>query len=237
MLTVIDKRYKLLINNILGGSIMFVANRMTKHPVAVTSETTISEAAKLMKKHHFHRMIVIDDGKLVGYFSDRDVMRVAPSPATTLSRYEIRSILDKLMVKDIMQKKVITVKEDATVEEAALIMYNNKVGGLPVISDVGAVVGIITATDILKTFVDVMGLPSGKTRFTLEIEDKIGTIADITKIFANNNINIDSIITCKQTSGKYELVVRLDDQENGFDNIKQQLEMKGYHVVHIAKIG
>ena len=216
---------------------MFVAARMTKHPVTVTSEATISEAAKLMKKNHFHRMLVVDNGKLVGYFSDRDVMRVAPSPATTLSRYEIRSLLDKMKVTEIMQKKVVTVKEDATVEEAALIMYNNKVGGLPVISDVGAVVGIITATDILKTFVDVMGLPSGKTRLTLEVEDKIGTIADITKIFADYGINLDSVITCKQDSGKYELVVRLDDIDKNFDNIKSELEIKGYKVVHVVKIG
>ncbi len=216
---------------------MFVSTRMSRHPVTVTSNATISEAAKLMKKNHFHRMLVVDNGKLVGYFSDRDVMRVAPSPATTLSRYEIRSLLDKMTVKEIMQNKVITVKEDATVEEAALIMYNNKVGGLPVISDVGALVGIITATDILKTFVDVMGLPSGKTRFTLEIEDKIGTIADITRIFAENGINLDSIITCKQSSGKYEVVVRLDDVENGFDDIKNKLETKGYRVIHSVKIG
>ena len=216
---------------------MFVATRMSKNPVTVSSEATIAEAAKLMKKHHFHRMIVVDDGKLVGYFSDRDIMRVAPSPATTLSRYEVRSLLDKLTVKDIMHRKVITVNEDATVEEAALIMYNNKVGGLPVISEVGSLVGIITATDILKTFVNVMGLPSGKTRLTLEIEDKIGTVAEITKIFAEDGVNIDSIITCKQSNGNYELVVRLDDKENGFDDIKSKLEAKGYRVVHIVKIG
>ena len=216
---------------------MFVASRMSKHPVTVTSDTSISEAAKIMKKNHFHRMLIVDDGKLVGYFSDRDVMRVAPSPATTLSRYEVRELLDKLKVKEIMQKKVITVNEGATVEEAALIMYNNKVGGLPVISDVGALVGIITATDILKTFVDVMGLPSGKTRLTLEIEDKIGTIADITKTFADAGINLDSIITCKQSDGKYELVVRLDDIESGYDDIKNKLEAKGYKVIHMVKIG
>ena len=216
---------------------MFVASRMSKHPVTVTSDTSISEAAKIMKKNHFHRMLIVDNGKLVGYFSDRDVMRVAPSPATTLSRYEVRELLDKLKVKEIMQKKVITVNEGATVEEAALIMYNNKVGGLPVISDVGALVGIITATDILKTFVDVMGLPSGKTRLTLEIEDKIGTIADITKTFADAGINLDSIITCKQSDGKYELVVRLDDIESGYDDIKNKLEAKGYKVIHMVKIG
>jgi len=216
---------------------MFVIERMTKHPITVTSEASIADAARLMKKHHFHRMIVVDDGKLSGYFSDRDIMRVAPSPATTLSRYEVRELLDKLKVKDIMHTKVITVKEDATVEEAALIMYNNKVGGLPVISEVGAVVGIITATDILKTFVDVMGLPSGKTRLTLELENKIGAIAEISKIFAENGINIDSMITCRRTTGKYDLVVRLDDRESGFDDIIETLNNKGYRVVHMVKIG
>ena len=157
---------------------------------------------------------------------------------TSLSKFEIRALLDKLKVKDIMQTNVITVGEDATIEEAALIMYRNKVGGLPVISEVGAVVGIITATDILKTFVDVMGLPRGnKTRVTLSIENKIGTVAAITKIFADNGVNLDSVITCSQDGKNYELVVRLDDRPQGFDDVKKQLELNGYKIIHIAKIG
>ena len=217
---------------------MFVAERMTKHPISVTSDATILQADRLMKKHKFHRLPVVDNGKLVGYFSDRDIMRVAPSPATTLSKFEIRSLLDKLSVKDIMREKVITVSEGATLEEAALIMYNNKVGGLPVISQVGALVGIITATDILKTFIEVMGLPGGgKTRLTLEVENKIGVMAEITKIFADNGINIDSFITCKQKNNLYELVVRLEDRPQGFDDIKNALDARGYKVIHSVNIG
>lgn len=216
---------------------MFVASRMTKHPVSVTSDATIQQADRLMKKHKFHRMLVIDNGKLVGYFSDRDIMRVAPSPATTLSKFEIRSLLDKISVKDIMHEKVITVNEGATLEEAALIMYQNKVGGLPVVSDVGAVVGIITATDILTTFTKVMGLIGGKTRITLEVDNKVGVMADITKIFADNGVNIDSFITCRHKNNRYELVIRLDDRPEGFDDIFKILEARGYKVVHSVKIG
>ena len=217
---------------------MFVASRMTKHPVSVTSDATIQQADRLMKKHKFHRMLVVDDGKLVGYFSDRDIMRVAPSPATTLSKFEIRSLLDKISVRDIMHEKVVTVNEDATIEEAALIMYNNKVGGLPVISDVGALVGIITATDILKTFIEVMGLPGGgKTRLTLEVDNKVGVMAEITKIFADSGINIDSFITCRQNDSRYELVVRLDDNAAGFNDAMKILSRRGYKVVHSVKIG
>ena len=217
---------------------MFVASRMTKHPISVSSDTTIQQADRLMKKHKFHRMLVVDNGKLVGYFSDRDIMRVAPSPATTLSKFEIRSLLDKISVRDIMHEKVITVNEGATIEEAALIMYNNKVGGLPVISEVGAVVGIITATDILKTFIEVMGLPGGgKTRLTFEVDNKVGVMAEITEIFADNGINIDSFITCRQSEHRYELVVRLDDNAAGFDSAMKILNERGYKVIHSVSIG
>ena len=216
---------------------MFVAERMTKHPISVASDATVGEVDRLMKKNKFHRMLIVDGGKLVGYLSDRDVMRVAPSPATSLSKFEIRELLDKLKVRDIMQKKVVTVNEDATIEEAALIMYNNKVGGLPVVSQVGAVVGIITATDILKTFVNVMGLPDGgKTRLTLEVENKIGVMANITKIFSDNGVNIDSMITCRQDAKNYEIVVRCDENVENFDKIKSQLESHDYKIIHIAKI-
>lgn len=141
---------------------MFVINRMTKNPMTVTADTKVDEVAHLMKKHNFRRLPVVDDGKLVGFLSDSDLMRVAPSPATTLSRYEINSLLAKICVRDIMKKDVVSVNVDATIEEAALIMYKNKIGGMPVVSNMGAVVGVITETDIFKTFVDVMGLADGK---------------------------------------------------------------------------
>lgn len=214
---------------------MFVANRMTKHPITVTPDATLDEAAGLMKKHHFRRLPVVEDGKLVGFFSDRDLMRVSPSPATTLSRYEIRSLLDKIKVKEIMQKDVLTVPVEATIEEAALIMCNEKVGGLPVVSSVGAVVGIITETDIFKTFVDVMGLQDGKTRITLEVDDKVGVVNEISGIFMENGLSIDSLVTCKKPDGRYEIVIRGDIPS--VEDIRAKIEARGYTVIHDVKIG
>lgn len=214
---------------------MFVANRMTKHPITVTPDATLDEASGLMKKHHFRRLPVVENGALVGFFSDRDLMRVAPSPATTLSRYEIRSLLDKIKVREIMQKKVLTVSEDATIEEAALIMCNEQVGGLPVVSGVGALVGIITETDIFKTFVDVMGLQDGKTRLTVEVEDKLGVVNEISGIFMENGLSIDSLVTCKQPNGRYEIVIRGDIPS--VEDIRAKIEAKGYTVIHDVKIG
>ena len=214
---------------------MFVINRMTKNPMTVTADTKVDEVAQLMKKHNFRRLPVVDDGKLVGFLSDSDLMRVAPSPATTLSRYEINSLLAKICVRDIMKKDVVSVNVGATIEEAALIMYKNKIGGMPVVSNMGAVVGVITETDIFKTFVDVMGLADGKTRITLEVTDKIGVVKDIAEIFGQAGVSIDSLITCKKEDNKYEIVIRGDI--TNIDDIKAKLEAKGYKVIHTVKIG
>jgi len=214
---------------------MFVANRMTRHPITVTPDTTLDDAANLMKKHHIRRLPVVENGKLVGFFSDRDLMRVSPSPATTLSRYEIRALLDKMKVREIMQKKVLAVPEEATIEEAALIMCNERVGGLPVLSSVGAVVGIITETDIFKTFVDVMGLQDGKTRITVEVDDKLGVVNEISGIFTENGLSIDSLVTCKQPNGQYEIVIRGDIPS--VEDLRAKIEAKGYKVIHDVKIG
>ena len=214
---------------------MFVINRMTKNPMTVTADTKVDEVAHLMKKHNFRRLPVVDDGKLVGFLSDSDLMRVAPSPATTLSRYEINSLLAKICVRDIMKKDVVSVNVGATIEEAALIMYKNKIGGMPVVSNMGAVVGVITETDIFKTFVDVMGLADGKTRITLEVTDKIGVVKDIAEIFGQAGVSIDSLITCKKEDNKYEIVIRGDI--TNIDDIKAKLEAIGYKVIHTVKIG
>ena len=103
---------------------MFVANRMTKNPITVEPSTPVNDAAKLMKRRNIRRLPVVDNGQLVGIISDRDIMRVAPSPATTLSRFEIASLLDKITVAEIMAKDVVSLPDTATIEDAALLMYN-----------------------------------------------------------------------------------------------------------------
>lgn len=217
---------------------MFVANRMTKNPTTVTPEDGIDTAANLMKKGHFRRLPVVEDGKLVGFLNDKDIMRVSPSPATTLSRYEVTTLLSKLKVGDIMQKNVISVGEDATIEEAALLMYKEKIGGLPVVSSVGAVVGVITETDIFKTFVDVMDLEEGRTRFTIETENKVGVVEAIAHVFAASGYSIDSLVTCRQPTGRYEIVVRTEVADQAaIDELTKKIEAAGYQVIHTAQIG
>ena len=214
---------------------MFVAKRMAKNPVTISPDSSVDEAMTAMRKGKFRRLPVVDNGRLVSFISDRDLMRVAPSPATTLSRYEEKSLLAKLKVREIMPNKAISVSEEATIEEAALLMEQNRIGGLPVISSVGAVVGVITETDIFKTFIDVMGLEEGKTRLTIEVTDKIGVLHELASIFTEAGLSIDSMVTCKQPDGTYEIVIRGDIPD--VSDVKGKIEAKGYKVVHDVKIG
>ncbi|WP_018702031.1 MULTISPECIES: CBS and ACT domain-containing protein [Sporomusaceae] len=214
---------------------MFVKDQMTVNPVTVTSATTIADAAELMKKHRFRRLPVVDIGKLVGIVTDRDLRKASPSSATTLSVHEADYLLSKASIKDIMTKKVLSIDSEATIEEAALLMYNNRIGGVPVVDKNQDVVGIITETDIFKCLVDIMGLPSGTTRVTIRVPDKTGVITEITGIYADLGINITSMASYTLPDGSGEEVIRGDVKD--LEELKKRIEAKGYKVVHVAQIG
>ncbi|WIW70711.1 MULTISPECIES: CBS domain-containing protein [Anaerosinus] len=214
---------------------MFVSDIMTKNPVTVSPDLMVDEAALIMNKNRFRRLPVVKDGNVVGFISDRDIMQVAPSPATTLSKYEVNSLLAKIKVKEIMSKKVYTIQANAPIEEAALMMCNNKIGGMPVISSTGAIVGIITETDVFKAVVDIMGLTKANTRLTIQGDDKVGVVQNVSAVFANMGINITSLVSTQTgKKGKFELVVRADI--DNVDEIKAKLAEKGYELIHLAKI-
>ena len=112
---------------------MPVQNWMTTDVVSVTPETSLLKVGKLMRDHHIRRLPVLDDaGRVVGIISDRDVRDASPSKATTLDMYEMHYLLAELKVKNIMTPNPLTVKPSDTVEQAALLMLDHKVGGLPV---------------------------------------------------------------------------------------------------------
>jgi acetoin utilization protein AcuB len=150
---------------------MLVRDRMSKDVVLITSTTTILEAEKLMKENEIRRLPVVDRDKLIGIVTYNDLLEAEPSKATTLSRFELTYLLSKMNVAEIMEKNVITIKPDIPIEEAALIMKKNKVGGLPVVEET-RVVGMITESDIFDVLVETLGVELGGTRITLELPEK-----------------------------------------------------------------
>ncbi len=177
----------------------------------------------------------MENGNLVGIVTDRDLRDVSPSPATSLSVFELNYLLAKMLVRDVMKKEVITVDVDATIEEAALLMYNNKIGGLVVVDAAGKVAGVLTETDIFKCFVDVMGLAEGRTRLTLEFTDKIGALHEVSGVFTDLGINILSSASYHLADGKIEMVIRADIPEPA--ELIKRLEAIGYPVTNVVRLG
>ncbi len=135
---------------------MFVGDRMSHPVITIQPEMPVIEALTMMKREHIRRAPVLKDGKLVGIVSDKDLLNASPSAATTLSVWEVNYLVSKILVKDVMAKTVITVSEDTPIEEAARMMVDSKIGGLPVMRG-EAVIGMITETDLFKIFLELLG--------------------------------------------------------------------------------
>jgi acetoin utilization protein AcuB len=159
---------------------MQVGERMSHPIISVAPDMPVHDALDMFKRERIRRAPVVKDGKLVGIVSDHDLLNASPSPATSLSIWEMNYLLSKIKVSDVMTKKVLTVDEETPIEEAARIMADNKVGGVPVMRD-GHVVGIITETDLFKVFLEFMGAREKGVRITALLDEKPGQLAKITK--------------------------------------------------------
>lgn len=201
---------------------MFVADRMTANPVAITPATAVTTAKELMQGHDFRRLPVVEKEKLVGWVTDNDLRQVAPSSATTLSVYEVNYLLAKLKIGDVMKKDLITVQVDAPIEEAALLMLHHKIGGLPVLDDKERLVGVITETDLFKAFLDLSGVSTGEatTRFTLTATDKVGLLEALGGLFARKGMSIFSLSSYTDPAGKAHMILRVEgDNEKAVEAI------------------
>lgn len=174
---------------------MLVGERMTKRPITTHPGTPIDDALKLMRESKIRRLPVLDkDGKLVGIVTEKDLLYVSPSPATSLGIHEIHYLISRIKVGDVMAKDVITVTEYTPLEEAARIMFDNKIGSLPVMRD-GRLVGIITESNLFRIFLELLGAREKGVRLTMLVPEQKRMLATITHDIAEMGGNIISLGT------------------------------------------
>jgi acetoin utilization protein AcuB len=208
---------------------MLVREYMTHKVVSVHPETGLNEARRLMRKYKVRRLPVIVDGRLGGIITDRDLRQASPSPATTLSMHELNYLLDKLEVGEIMSKPAITVSPSAPLEEAARLMREHKIGGLPVVEE-SKVVGMITEVDVLGVLVRALGWGEQGTRMEIEADDRPGALAEIASIVKAHGVNITSVLTAPQQQvSKVRMVMRLNTTSP--DPLVTEIEKAGFTVL------
>ncbi|MCP4424925.1 MAG: CBS domain-containing protein [Chloroflexi bacterium] len=132
---------------------LLVKDWMTKVVVTASLDTRMLDAHRLMRENKIRRMPVCKNDKVIGIVTKSDVRQAEPSDATTLNVWEINYLLAKLEVKDIMTHDVATIHEDATIKDAATIMYQQRIGALPVVDDKEKLAGIITESDIFRVLI------------------------------------------------------------------------------------
>ncbi|MBO6001375.1 MAG: CBS domain-containing protein [Spirochaetales bacterium] len=174
---------------------MIIADRMKKNPATATPDMSISDASAKMKAEKVHRLPVLDDDRrLVGVISEKDILLAAPSPASTLSTYEINYLLSKLKVKNIMSRNPVTITRETTIEEAVRLMVENDLSCLPVMEK-GYLCGIVSKSDLFKILLEMLGAKHEGIRVEALVEDKVGVVAGLSEKFTSSGINIISFGT------------------------------------------
>ncbi len=195
---------------------MLVGNRMSSPVITVHLDTPMEDALNLMHRERVRRLPVVDShGKLIGIVSERQLLKEHPSEATTLSIWEMRDMLRKVTIKKLMTPNVTTITEDATIEEAAKIMTEGGISGLPVMRG-DKLVGMITEKDIFKLFLELMGSYEHGIRVTVQVPEKPGVLAKLSqKIFdiGGNIIALGNFLAEDSSSRKITFKIANVDQK------------------------
>lgn len=193
---------------------MLVRNWMTPNVITVSPDTSLLKIGKLMRDNNVRRMpVVTGDGKLVGIVSDRDVRDASPSKATTLDMYEMHYLLAEIKASGIMTPNPFTVKPDDTVEMAAMLMLDHKIGGLPVVER-GKLVGIISEQDVFKALVNITGVREDSFQVGFSIANRQGAMKPVFDLVRKRGARILSVLSNNNNEGERQIFLRMKPLES-----------------------
>ncbi|MBI4620861.1 MAG: CBS domain-containing protein [Desulfobacterales bacterium] len=214
---------------------MLVKNWMTTNLITIDEDESMHTAIKLMNENRIRRLPVVKKGKLIGIVTNLDINRESASKATSLAINELNYLIDKIKIKDIMTKKNLkTISQTDTVEEAALIMSEEKIGVLPVVED-GKLVGIITESDVFKVLISMTGVRQGGIQFAFELQDKPGSIKEVADVLRSYGGRMLCIMTSYEQAkeGFRHAYIRMKNiNRNKIDALKK--EKKKFNLMYIS---
>ena len=197
---------------------MKIQSLMIKNPITIGPKASVGESIELMKANSIRHLPVVTKGKrLVGFLTLAD-----------LKQGLIPSMLGDVSLDDLIIKNPITVNPDDDIEFAAKLIYNHKIGGMPVVED-GKLVGIVTATDMLRTFIDMMGILSTTSRIDVVLEEQPAAFKKAMQIINDNGGDIINVSMTPQQKGKRVYYFRLSACKTNV--IKKALEKERFNVL------
>lgn len=192
---------------------MLVKDRMTRHPIIISPTTKAAEAQQIMAENQIRHLPVTTDGKRLEGLVTRTRLALKADLLGSLNMWEISRQLSNLTVKDVMVKKenVLTIAADRTIERAAKLMADHKIGCLPVVDADGAVEGIISEVDVLRSYQEMLGLPVDGLRVTVRMPNRKGEFAKLMKVMADNEWGVMAVGTYPtyRREGFYDVVLKI----------------------------
>lgn len=206
---------------------LLVENWMNPHVITVDADDSMLDATKILKEHNIRHLPVLEKGKLVGIITDRDLKRASPSDATALEAHELLYLIANIKVREIMTTNPITVPYNFTIEEAAQILLQAKISGMPVVDKDGNVIGTITQTDLFKVLISLTGVGKKGVQFAFLLEDRPGSIKEVTDIIRSYGGRMASILSSyeKAPEGhRYAYIRMYDVDREKIGQLKEDLK-------------
>ena len=206
---------------------MFVSRSMTREVITVEPEANIFEAQQMMAENKFRHLPVIDAaGRLIGIVTDRDIRSALPYNFFKDSDSQKEKI-SALKVKDIMTKDPISISPTYTIQDALLLIQNSNVGALPVVDDDRQLKGIISVRDLLRAFINVLGIGEPGTLLCILVEEKVGQLKRIVDAITEENISFGSVLVARYwDKNKRAVFIYLLTQN--IAHVKKKLENLGF---------
>ena len=208
---------------------LLVENWMNPNVITVDADDSMLDATKLLKEHNIRHLPVLEKGKLVGVVTDRDLKRASPSDATALEAHELLYLIANIKVREIMTRNPITVPYNFTIEEAAEILLQAKISGMPVVDKQGDVIGTITQTDLFKVLISLTGVGKKGVQFAFLLEDRAGSIKEVADIIRSYGGRMASILSSYEKAPedhRYVYIRMYDVDRSKMPQLKEALKQK-----------
>ena len=186
---------------------MFVGLKMLRNFVTATPKTLVKDAQKILDESKLWMLLILDQGKLVGYVRKEDINAALPSIMTSLEKHEINYLMSKLTVDKILRKDIKSIAPETEIEAAAELMHELNLAGLAVVDHQGKLLGYINRSVMLDVLVGEMGHREGGARITFEVEDRPGGLARAFELFAAQGVNIEYVYTSLENSKSKAVVI------------------------------
>jgi acetoin utilization protein AcuB len=218
---------------------MLVRDWMSKNVVTIQSNESLNSAVDIMTENQISMLPVMEYGKLVGIVTDRDIKRSSPSDVALLDIQHILYHMSKLDVGSIMTRYPITIPIYFTLEEAAEVLLQNNISGVPVLNDDGVVCGIITKNDVFRAIMSVSGVRGKGIMMGFLVDDRPGSVKEIIDVARKFGARISSILSSyeKAPQGYRRVYLRMFDIDRpSINDLRAEMKTKGKLLYFIDKL-